>query len=205
MENKTSSEDNDDFLAEFSGEQLYIKQLERKLGRPIPLTDKVKRGEVGYEMEGNQIIGLSLYGCGLEAIPASINEATGLKKLYLRRNKINEIHNRIAFMESLEELDLSINELEKLPPSVGLLKNLKLLKLRSNKLRSLPKSLGNLSSLKMLDLTDNQLKEIPEPVKNLPNLTMEVAGNLLITLSKPEKKPKKKKQAKKEKLLEDFL
>lgn len=199
---------NEALLNELSTEVVFIKHLERKLGKKIPLVESLKRGKRGYVLSDGEITGLSLFKCGLEFFPNELEKLKSLEKLYLRRNEIEKLPNSIGFIESLVELDLSINQLKEFPSAVGLLSNLKVLSLRANKIRTLPESIGRLTNLERLDLTSNQLSDIPESVKMLKSVKIDGRGNLLMRIdpAAPEPKTEKRKTYRKgQKSLDEFL
>jgi len=169
-----------------------IKFVEREIQKPIPLLDKLKPNLTGYVSENGEIIGLSLFKCGLNAISPRIMNLKTLKRLFLRRNNIKELPELIGFLSDLEMLDLRINEISALPSSIGLLSNLKYLNISSNTLFSLPESIGNLTSLIKLNLNNNKLKTLPDSLGTLKQLKeLKVKANFWITLPESVKSMQK--------------
>ncbi len=172
-----------DFLINYSPEKTIIKIIEREIQKPIPLLDELNPTITGYVCKNGEVIGLSLFNCGLNAIPPKVMTLKTLKMLFLRRNNIKELPEFIGFLSDLKLLDLRINEMETLPSSIGLLSKLKHLNLSSNSLFSLPESIGNLESLSKLNLNNNRLKSVPDSFGNLKNLKeLKVNANFWLTL-----------------------
>ena len=177
------------FLQNHTPEKNVIRIIEREIQKHIPLLDELKPNLMGYTCENGEISGLSIFKCGLNAIPPKVMMLKTLKKLFLRRNNIKELPEYIGFLSNLELLDLRINEITALPRSIGLLSKLKYLNLSSNNLFSLPSSIGNLSALTKLNLNNNKLKAIPDSLDNLMYLKeLKIKANFWITLSESVKK-----------------
>ncbi len=207
LENTASKEKNVELIEERSNEKVYIKLLEQKIGRRIPQVKNIKRGSLGFVMDGKSILGLSLYNCRLESIPQEIFNLEAIKTLYLRRNCIKILPSMIGFLNNIEELILSINEIETVPQSIGLLNELKVLMLDSNKIRSLPETICSLKKLEKLHLANNQLRELPTNLIDLPSLeTLDVRGNLLLKIPTLLKKSNKHhKKVIKQSSLDEYL
>ena len=58
-----------------------LQELEQVIGKTIPQVAAIEYDTVGVQVEGNDIMGLGLYGCGLTTLPEPILE---LKSLQLR-------------------------------------------------------------------------------------------------------------------------
>ena len=173
------------FLETDYGKDKILKSLELLIKKPIPLKIKLDPNSTGYTKENEEIVGLSLFNCGLEVFPNSILKFKALKYLFLRKNKIKTIPSNIGFLSNLEYLDLRINELEELPSSIGLLTKLKYLKISSNKLKTIPDSIGNLTYVKKINLSNNELKILPVSIGNLGSLEeLDLRANFFITFPK---------------------
>ena len=168
-----------------SGNSSYLDPILHSTCKPIKTSKNVK--------EGDNITGLSIFNCHLNAFPSEILRIKSLKRLALRRNKLNDLPRNIGFLSNLEWLDLRLNELESLPNAIGLLYKLKNLNLSSNKLTIVPDSIGDLLTLKVLNLSNNKLKSMPECIENLNCLeTLNLKANYWITI--PESIEKLKEQ-----------
>ncbi len=181
------------FLQNHTPKKNVIRIIEREIQKHIPLLDELKPNITGYVLENGEIIGLSLFNCGLTEIPLKVMMLKTLKKLFLRRNNIRELPEFIGFLSELEILDLRINEIKSLPTSIGLLSKLKYLNLSSNNLFSLPESIDKLISLIRLDLNNNKLKSIPNSLGNLKQLKeLKIKANFWITLPESVKLSQKR-------------
>jgi hypothetical protein len=170
-----------------------LEELEKLIGKPIPIVHKIQNTSFGVLVEGDKIIGLGLYKKKLLTLPESLgnlsslqylyldeNQITrlpesignlkSLKRLYLRVNKLTKLPESIGNLSSLEHLDLNDNQLTTLPESIVNLKSLQELYLGYNEITTLPKSIGNLKSLRELYLTENELTTLPESIGNLESL-----------------------------------
>ena len=141
-------------------ERNIIFALEKLIDKSIPLKEKFDTTSTCYVREGDEITGLSIFNCGLNAFPNKILRLKSLKRLALRRNNLNDLPKNIGFISNLEWLDLRINNLESLPNAIGLLYRLKNLNLSSNNLTTILDSIGDLLTLKTLNLSNNKLKSV---------------------------------------------
>jgi len=71
---------------------------------------KLRRNSIGYTLDSDGIIGLSLFKYPLEEVPLEVFKLSSLNTLYLRRNSISQIPHIIENLKDLEILDLSIND-----------------------------------------------------------------------------------------------
>lgn len=102
-----------------------------------------------------------------------------LKTLSLYKNKLTQIPDEIAALQSLEKLVLFNNRINQIPDSIGRLGNLVHLDLGQNKIRKLPASIGNLVKLETLDVSDNDLGFIPSEIGMLVELqSLDWRGNV---------------------------
>ena len=174
-------------------ERNIIFALEKLIDKAIPLKEKFDTASICYVKEGDDITGLSIFNCGLNAFPREILRIKSLKHLALRRNRLNDMPKNIGFLSNLEWLDLRINKLEMLPKAIGLLYRLKHLNLSSNNLTTIPDSIGDLLTLKNLNLSINKLKRVPECIENLNCLeTLNLKANYWVNV--PESIEKLKEQ-----------
>jgi len=164
-------------------ERNIIFALEKLIGKSIPLKEKFDTSSTCYVKEGDDITGLSIFNCGLNAFPSEILRIKSLKHLALRRNNLNDLPKNIGFLSNLEWLDLRINKLERLPNAIGLLYRLKNLNVSSNNLTTIPNSIGDLLTLKTLNLSNNKLKNVLECIENLNCLeTLNLKANYWISI-----------------------
>ncbi|MBN1216771.1 MAG: hypothetical protein JXA99_15190 [Candidatus Lokiarchaeota archaeon] len=198
-----------------------LEELEKLIGKKIPQVEKItgdrnpqgnkfgleKFGSsFGVKIEEGNIIGLSLYDCGLSTLPESIGYLKSLQILYLRnnnitnlpesfrtldslqilslwRNNITNLPESILSLQSLQELWLQYNNLSTLPNSITNLKSLIYLNLGKNRFTEFPEILSKLSSLQKLMLWDNLIPTIPDSIGNLNNLqTLGLNGNKLTSI-----------------------
>ncbi|MHA1294560.1 MAG: hypothetical protein ACTSQJ_18115 [Promethearchaeota archaeon] len=183
LENTSNKKVISKIIKNHSGELRFIRSLEKQIKKPIPLVEKLKKNNVGYEVIDGIITGLSLFKCNLKTIPFEVFNLKFLKKLFLRRNNIYNLPKVIENMKYLEIIDLRINELSELPLSIGFLPKLKVLNLSSNKLFSIPDSIGFLSSLEILNLSNNRLRKIPLSIEKISSLKyLNIKANFWLTL-----------------------
>ena len=140
------------------------------------LSDQPLRTWHGVTTDANgRVTGLYLGGNRLDgAIPTSLGDLSGLRRLYLWNNDLNgSIPGGLGDLSSLKELDLWNNDLTgQIPASLGSMTSLTRLVLGHNRLSgSIPASLGNLANLRGLYLNDNDLTgPIPSSLGDLANL-----------------------------------
>jgi len=157
-----------------------LDELEKIIGKSIPLADDIKWDTFGVKIEENDIIELGLYNRRIKTLPESIVNLKSLKQLGLSFNEFTTLPDFIGELSSLEILRLYRNKLQTLPQSLSKLKSLKYISLSNNKFQVLPEIIGDLSSLEELYLGENQLKVLPESIKNLKNLKyLSLNGNHL--------------------------
>lgn len=89
------------------------------------------------------LINLSMTGCSIDKIPATINYLNQLEYLDLTNNNISTLPNTISELDSCYELDLANNELSTLPQSIMNLKNLNKLYVNKNHLIDLSEDIIN--------------------------------------------------------------
>jgi hypothetical protein len=64
-----------------------VKELEQHVGKSIPNVKEIEWNTVGMKVEGNIIIGLGLYNCGLTTLPESFGALQSLEKLWINGNQ----------------------------------------------------------------------------------------------------------------------
>src|SRR5579863_5439376 len=130
-------------------ESLLQANGQLQAGEPFPLMPQDKlAGNIGYCVENDAVVALSLRYCALDALPDSLDQ-----------------------LPNLQRLDVSGNQLTSLPECLGNLLQLKKLYVDHNQLTSLPASLGNLRHLEEIHLDANQLASLPKNIGQLTNLT----------------------------------
>jgi len=87
-----TKEEPKDGLKEFRGIQLLeseikvIEELEKLISKKLRIVDFFEIGTIGAIVEKGQVIGLSLYRCGLSTIPEILGNLKSLQILLLRYN-----------------------------------------------------------------------------------------------------------------------
>ncbi|ORY44592.1 L domain-like protein [Neocallimastix californiae] len=96
--------------------------------------------------------------------------------------KLKEIPELFYSFKDLEELYIKKQRITSLSNKIGNLKNLKILNLRDNDIENLPEEVSKLDNLEILDLSHNKIyADIPESYNNLSKLTeIDLSGNLNI-------------------------
>ncbi|MHA1311697.1 MAG: leucine-rich repeat domain-containing protein [Candidatus Helarchaeota archaeon] len=164
-------------------EAVALQELEKIIGKSIPVVNKIEWGTVGMVLSDNKVLGLGLYECGLTTLPESFGNLINLKELSLKVNQLTTLPKSFGNLINLKELYLYKNQLTTLPESFGSIKSLQTLDLNGNQLMTLPESFGNLKSLEWLSLTHNELWTLPRSILKLTNLqTLDLGGNKLTTL-----------------------
>ncbi|KKK63203.1 hypothetical protein LCGC14_2996640, partial [marine sediment metagenome] len=125
------------------------------------LLEDFDSNDIGFNIQGNKVIGLSLNGCIHYGFPEEILKLLFLQDLSLSYNKFKSLPKSLHSLNNLKSLHLECNQLEFLPNSIGELKNLIKLELTNNNLKCLPDSIGNLKSLKSLQVGSNKLSDLP--------------------------------------------
>jgi len=128
-------------------EYITIQELERLVGKAIPIVTEVESSTFGLVIQDRHVVQLGCYKSELTSLPETIGN-----------------------LQSLQILDLDYNNITSFPETIGNLQSLQTLRLIGNKLTSLPEVLGQLSSLESLVLYDNQLDSLPETFKQLSSL-----------------------------------
>jgi len=122
---------------------------------------------------------LNLYCKNLDRLPKRIFSLENLNELWLGRNNLNNLNDKIGNLKNLKRLSIADNNLSQLPTGIKNLKNLTHLYLYKNKLKELPPEIGELENLIHLDVESNKLTKLPEALKNLTKLeNLDIENNL---------------------------
>lgn len=97
----------------------------------------------------------------IEGLPAGIATLTALENLSLASNRLALLCDELCQLTRLTELDVSQNALTALPARLGDLKELQLLYVDNNQLTALPDSIELLSALLELHAANNALTAMP--------------------------------------------
>jgi Leucine-rich repeat (LRR) protein len=147
----------------------YISMQGNRLSR-IPAVFELLR-HLEYMNLGNNAI--------KRIAPSFCTSHPQLKTLSLYKNKLRQIPDEIAALQSLEKLVLFNNRINQIPDSIGRLGNLVYLDLGQNKIKKLPASMRNLVKLESLDVSDNDLGFIPSEIGKLVELqSLDWSGNI---------------------------
>src|SRR4030042_174482 len=111
-----------------------IQELEKIVGRPIPLLPVNHWRTFSFEVFEKHVIKLAIHKMNLTNLPESIGKLHSLQELYLGHNKLTQ-----------------------LPETLGNLHHLRVLILDHNEIAGVPDTLGNLHKLHTLDLSNNKL------------------------------------------------
>lgn len=115
-----------------------------------------------------------LSGQGLEKLPMSVFNNTGLVELDVSNNKLTgALPSEINKLKNLKILNASNNLMTGVSAEIGQLQNLEILDLSNNQLTGLPYELGNLQKLKTLNLSGNNYSQQDLDIikKSLPQTT----------------------------------
>jgi len=144
--------------------------LTKLKNKGFPIIHEIDENSFGINIQNGSVVEISLFNCGLIALPDSFSNFKSLKKLILRCNPLNSVPEPITKLASLEILDISLTNLNEIPKTIGNLYNLKELHLENNWLRFLPESFGQLKSLIFLNLENNPIDYLPKSFGNLKSL-----------------------------------
>jgi len=73
-----------------------LMDLQKIIKRPIPFANNIYPNSFGIKIENNYVVGLGLYGIGLNTLPESIGNFTSLQKLFLEHNKLTTLPESIG-------------------------------------------------------------------------------------------------------------
>ncbi|KAJ3597524.1 hypothetical protein NHX12_027933 [Muraenolepis orangiensis] len=129
----------------------------------------------------HRLVCLKLWYNQIAYIPKQIGTLTNLERLYLNRNKIEQIPSQLFnFCRKLRFLDLSHNNLTSITADVGRLQNLQYFAVTANRIEVLPPELFQCKKLCTLNLGNNCLQTLPSRFGELTGLTqLELRGNRL--------------------------
>ncbi|KAK9914147.1 hypothetical protein M0R45_037941 [Rubus argutus] len=125
-----------------------------------------------------KLTNLYLDETAIKELPSSINNLTGLVRLYLKGCRELKILPSCIFTESLEELDLcSCQNLDKFPEIAEVMKKLTWLSLSETAIKELPSSINNLTGLVTLNLKGcKELKILPNCISMESLKTLHLSG-----------------------------
>ncbi|XP_061764214.1 leucine rich repeat containing 8 VRAC subunit Aa [Nerophis ophidion] len=130
--------------------------------------------------ELRRLVCLKLWYNQIACIPPWIGNLNNLERLYLNRNKIEELPSQLFSCLRLRLLDLSHNNLTSIPANVGLLHNLQYFAVTANRIETLPMELFQCRKLCTLLLGNNCIETLSSRVGELSGLTqLELRGNNL--------------------------
>ncbi|MCP4762493.1 MAG: hypothetical protein GY870_11995 [archaeon] len=124
-----------------------ISQIEKIIGKPIPVVEDVERTSIGVKYNGSEIEGLSLNKCELKSIPEQIKEIKSLQYLSVSSNQIEIVPEWISDLKLLQNLNFNNNKITQLPTKIGYLQELRFLNILENPLDSLPTSIRQFSDM----------------------------------------------------------
>lgn len=122
----------------------------------------------------NEVKRLHLKKKKMDTFPEEIFQMTNLKELILSKNRIKAIPNQIDELVNLEVLDCSNNKIANISDAIGNLENLTHLILNRNDISYLPASIGNLKKIEYIDLWSNIIVELPPEIIKLKNILKEL-------------------------------
>ncbi len=144
-----------------ASELQVMLDLEKNLGRPIPVATVTHWHAFGFDAKKGHVIKLSIHNQGLTSLPDSIDKLEHLQELHIGHNKLTTLPDSIGNLRHLRTLAIDHNEIVAIPDNMGLLSTLHTLDLSSNQLRSLPIAFYTMKSLRMVDLGGNPNLRIP--------------------------------------------
>ncbi|TFF89526.1 MAG: TIR domain-containing protein, partial [Promethearchaeota archaeon] len=92
-----------------------IENLEVSIGKSLPEVKRINYDTLGVKYDGNKLIGLGLYACGLTTLPDSFSQLKNLQYLILRNNRLTTLPDSFGDLKSLQKLWLYDNKLTTLP------------------------------------------------------------------------------------------
>lgn len=148
-------------------EKDVLNIIEARIKSKLNILPIIKCNSVGFEIQNNTVIGLSLYMCNLSEIPSEIQYLPCLKMLNLSWNHLEEIPPFLSRLQTLNTLDFIGNNISKISPNIDRLENLEEFDISFNNLKTIPSTLANLRSIKRLNLIHNSIIEIPKTFQKL--------------------------------------
>jgi hypothetical protein len=68
-----------------------IKNLEKSIDKSIPRVEEIKWNTFGVKFDGDAVLGLGLYNCGLTTLPDSFSQLKSLEILNLESNALKTL------------------------------------------------------------------------------------------------------------------
>ncbi len=144
-----------------ASEVQVMVDLEKIIGRPIPVATVTHWHTFGFEAREQHVIKLSIHNMGLAHLPDSIDKLEFLQELHIGHNKLTQLPESIGNLRHLRTLAIDHNEISAIPDNLGELQTLHTLDLSANQLRTLPIAFYTMKSLRMVDLGNNPNLRIP--------------------------------------------
>ena len=113
---------------------------------------------------------LNLTACQLPRIPLSMFKCSGLRRLFLCKNRLQEIDGPWGLLGELEVLSFYRNNISIIPDEVGCLSRMKRFNCGGNPVRWLPMSMVQMKELESLQLDRTRISSVPEVCRVLPGL-----------------------------------
>ncbi|MEV5210306.1 COR domain-containing protein [Micromonospora sp. NPDC053740] len=147
-------------------------------GEPVALSD-LEASEYSIIQQ------LDLSSAGLDEVHEDLARLSSLEILNLSRNHFSQIPPVIFTLTMLRELQLSRNQLRSLDGGIGRLSRLRGLYASRNLIQDLPKDIRNLAELRTLNVRNNRLSHLPDEIFALAQLDeLDVSENSISTLSR---------------------
>jgi leucine-rich repeat protein SHOC2 len=178
----------DDDLENLSAEQkICLEEIAHCIGRPMRRIKTISWDSVGYMISGGAISGLALYGCGIDALPRSVDCLSELKHINLRRNNFVEVPVGLAEIPGIEIVSVERNQLASLPHFKNAKASLRALYASHNNITLLREDIGVLAKLEVLDLDQNRITALPDSIGDLVSLTdLNLGSKKVSTLADPD-------------------
>ncbi|KAK7952445.1 adenylate cyclase [Apiospora aurea] len=127
------------------------------------------------------LLKLSLANNRLNNLPTYFSGFRSLRSLNLSSNFLDKLPPFLCELESLVDIDVSFNSIATLPEEIGMLRNLEKFVMTNNRLaNTLPSTFSQLTSLRELDLKYNTLTSI-DVISELPKLEILSADHNMIS------------------------
>ncbi len=167
-------------------DRVALMSVEDAVKRRLSPLAKLTWDSVGYETEGKRVIGLSLFGCDIDVLPAEIARLDGLRRLNVRRNRICAFPAALSGMSGLEIVSAERNRLTGIPDLRGSAASLRELYLANNHIETV-ENLRPLARLEILDLDHNGIRSFGDHLANCGALKILNLGSKKIsTLADPD-------------------